>query len=154
MLLCRMRQVAVLDVCFIRFGNPAGYVIHEAPKDFTSNFLISVGPFFINTFLCFVLCFPAFLRYRAFNMGDPLSLLLLWLGVSIGSHAFPSNQDAASLLAAAKTAVRKMHPLAIISFPLVGLIYIANVLRFFWFDVIYGLGVGLGLPELLIKSVV
>ena len=30
MLFCRIRGVAVLDVCFFRFGNPAGYVVHDA----------------------------------------------------------------------------------------------------------------------------
>lgn len=154
MLFCRIRQVAVLDVCFIRIGNPSGYVIHEAAPDFTSHFLISVGPFIVNTVLCFVLCFPAFLRFRAFNMADPLSVLLLWLGISIGMHAFPSNQDASSLLKSAKVSIKKLHPLAIISFPLIGLIYIANLLRFFWFDYLYGAAIGLGLPEIILKHAV
>ena len=28
-LFCRLRRVAVFDVCYLRFGNPAGYVIHS-----------------------------------------------------------------------------------------------------------------------------
>ena len=35
------RGIAVLDVCFFRIGNPAGYVVHEPPKNFTTSFLIS-----------------------------------------------------------------------------------------------------------------
>ncbi len=151
MLFCRLRRVPVLEVCFLRFANPPGYVIHEAPKDFTSNFLIAVGPFIVNTLLCLLLCFPSFLRVRVFDLPDPLSYLMLWLGVSIGMHAFPSNQDASCLLEGAKAAARRLNPLALLSFPLVVLIYIANFLRFFWFDYLYGFAVGLLLPELLLK---
>lgn len=47
-----------------------------------------------------------------------------------------------------KRAAKRGNILAIISFPLVILINIANVLSFFWFDFFYGLGVGIGLPML------
>ncbi len=152
MLFCRLTGTAVLDVKFLQFENPPGYVIHEAPRTFTGNFLISIGPFIVNTLMCLLICFPAFMRVRIFNLGDPLSYLLLWLGVSVGMHAFPSNQDASSLWQAAGQAAKGMHPLALISYPLVIVIYIANVLRFFWFDYIYGLAIGLGLPEILLKQ--
>jgi hypothetical protein len=152
MLFCRLRGVAVLDVCFLQFGDPPGYVVHEIPKDFTSHFLISVGPFIVNTVLCLVLCFPALMRIQVFEMGDPLSYVLAWLGVSIGMHAFPSIQDASQLWGAATQSVRSLHPLAILSFPLVISIYVANLLRFFWADLIYGLAVGLGLPLLLMEK--
>jgi hypothetical protein len=151
-LLCRLRGVAVLEVCYLRFQNPPGYVIHEEVKDFTSAFLITVGPFLVNSLLCMLLCWPAFIRVRVFDMGDALSYLLLWLGVSIGMHAFPSNQDASNLWHHACQAAKRLNPLAMISIPLVGLIFLANVLRFFWFDAIYGVGIGLGLPELLLNA--
>jgi hypothetical protein len=148
----RLRGVAVLDVCFVRFANPPGYVIHEKPGDFTSDFLISVGPVILNTTLCFVLCFPAYLRVSVFEIGDPISYVLMWLGLSIGMHSFPSNQDASSLWDAAKTAARGFNPLALLSFPLVIAVYVANVLRILWFDLIYGAAVGIGLPALLLRG--
>ena len=40
MLFCRMRGVAVLEACFFRFGNPAGYVVHDEINDFNSAFLV------------------------------------------------------------------------------------------------------------------
>ena len=94
MLFCKWGRVAVLDVCFFRFGNPAGYVIHEEPRNFHTAFLISVGPFIVNSLLCILLCFPAFVPVRIFDRADPISYFLLWLGLSIGMHAFPSTQDA------------------------------------------------------------
>jgi len=153
MLFCKSRGVAVLDVCFFRIGNPCGYVMHEEPKDFASAFFISIGPFIINSLLCMIICFPALIPIRIFSVEDKVSYVLLWLGISIGMHAFPSTGDAASLLQQAKKSVSTYHPLAIISFPLVILIYIANALRFFWFDYIYGVAIGLGLPTYLLQHV-
>ena len=149
MFFCKLRGVAIFDVCFFRFGNPAGYVVHEKPKDFTTAFLIALGPFFINSLLCILICFPAFLPVRFFGVQHPLSYFLLWLGVSIGMHAFPSIGDAHLLLQQAKKEVSSLNPLAILSFPLVCVIYLANILRFFWLDYLYGVGIGLGLPTLI-----
>jgi hypothetical protein len=121
-------------------------VIHERVENFQSSFLISVGPFILNSFLCFVLCLPALLPIYVFNVEDPLSYLLLYLGIAIGMHAFPSTGDAEGLWAEAQVAARKGNLLAIASYPIVGLIHLANFLRFFWFDVIYGAVVGVVLP--------
>ncbi len=149
MLFCKIRGVPVLDVCFFSFGNTPGYVVHERINDFTSTFLVCVGPFIVNSLLCMIICFPAFFPVKIFGIEHPLSYALLWLGVSIGMHAFPSAQDASNLLEHAKQEVTKYNPLAIISFPIVILIYIANALSFFWFDYLYGIAIGLGLPALI-----
>ena len=154
MLFCRLRGVAVLDVCFFRVGNPAGYVVHEEAKDFTSSFLITIGPFIVNTLVCLLLCLPAFAPVRLYDLADPLSYVLIWLGVSIGAHAFPSTGDAQGLWPVACRQAGRLNPLAIFSLPMVGLIYVANALRFFWFDVLYGVGVGIGLPTWLLEHAI
>lgn len=151
MLFCKLRHVAVFQMCFFRIGNPAGYIIHEEIQDFTSAFLVSVGPLIVNSLLCVLICLPALMPVRVFHIEHPLSYFLIWLGVSIGMHAFPSTHDATNLYEQAKKAAKKLNPLAILSFPLVALIIVANVLRFFWFDYIYGVFLGLGLPELLLN---
>ena len=150
MLFLKLRNVPILDVCFFRFGNPSGYIVHAEIENFSTSLLVSVGPFLINSILCILICFPAFFPVKVFEVNNILSFLLLWLGVSIGMHAFPSIQDANNLLAHAKKEVITLNPLAIISFPIVLLIYLANILSFFWFDYIYGLAIGLGLPSLFI----
>jgi hypothetical protein len=150
MLFCRLRGVAVLDYCFLRTSNPVGYVIHESPKDFLSTFLISVGPFIVNSLMCIIICLPALLPTQYFHVEEPVSYVVLWLGISIGMHAFPSTQDASELLKHAKVAVTKGSLLAIISFPLVGLIYIVNILSVVWADYAYGLAIGLWLPAKLL----
>jgi hypothetical protein len=149
MLFCKWRGVAVLDVCFFRFGNPVGYVAHEEIKDFTTSFLVSVGPFIVNSLLCVLICLPAYVPVKVFGLTSPLTFALPWLGVSIGMHAFPSMHDGSCLWAAARQAAKQGNLLAILSFPVVILIYAANALSFFWLDYFYGLALGLGLPSLL-----
>jgi hypothetical protein len=152
MLFCRLRRVAVFDVCYLRMGNPSGYVISEPSKDFTSAFLVSVGPFLVNSVLCVLICFPVFLPVRVYDQGDLLSYFLLWLGISIGMHAFPSNQDAHVLWTEARRSVKEGNLWAIVSMPLVAVIFVANLLSFFWLDLFYGIGIGLVLPEVLVRQ--
>ena len=151
MLACKIRHVAVFDVCYFRFGNPVGYVLHEEITDFNTAFLVSIGPFVTNTLMCVLICFPTFLPMRFFGVSSAFSYLLLWLGVSIGMHAFPSTHDARNLFSQAKKAARSGNPLAILSFPLVIAVYIANALSVIWFDYAYGVFVGYYLPSLVFK---
>jgi len=147
LLFCKWRKVPVLDVCFFQFKNPAGYVIHEAPADFTSAFLISVGPLIVNSLLCVLICFPSSFPLQIYDILNPAGMLFLWLGISIGMHAFPSTQDAKLLWQAARREAGNMNPLAILSFPLVVLIFIANILSVVWFDSLYGIFLGFFLPQ-------
>jgi hypothetical protein len=150
---CKLRHVAVFDVCYFRLqGNPAGYVLHERSDNFTSSFLIAVGPFIINSLLCILFCFPAFIPVRVFDQKDPASYFLIWLGISIGMHAFPSTQDAKVLWQEARTAARRLNLLALLSFPLVLVIYVANLGSIFWLDYFYGFALGFLLPEMLLKQ--
>ena len=149
MLFCRIRKIAVFDACYFRVGNPAGYVIHENSVNFNTTFLISMGPFLVNTVMCLLICLPAYMPIKFFNINHPLSYFLIWLGVSIGIHAIPSNQDANNVFIQAKEKIKERNVLAILSFPLVGLIYLFNLLRFFWIDVIYGVAIGIGIPSLI-----
>ena len=151
MFFCKLRKVAVFDACYFRVGNPAGYVVHENSTNFTTTFLISMGPFFINTLLCLLICLPAYMPIKYFDLEHPLSYFLIWLGVSIGMHAVPSNQDANNVYAQAKENIKKGNILAIISFPIIGLIYVFNVLRFIWADLFYGIAIGMGIPSLIFE---
>lgn len=146
LLFCKLRGVPVLDVRFFQLGNPAGYVQHETPSDFLSSLLISTGPFTVNSLFCMLICFPIAIPWYVFGLRAPLDLVLCWLGVSIGMHAFPSTGDASVLWHQARQAARQGSLLALLSMPLVGLIYLANVLNFFWLDYLYGIFIGLILP--------
>ena len=64
-------------------------------------------------------------------------------------NAFPSIGDAHGLWIQAKKEASSFNLLAIISLPLVLAIYAANILRIVWLDLLYGVGIGLGLPALI-----
>jgi hypothetical protein len=126
-------------------------VIHECTEDFTTTFLVLVGPFLVNSVLCFAICLPAFVPLRVFGQSDPVSYLLIWVGVSIGMHAFPSLGDAGILCRETWVAAKSLHPLALISSPFAIAIYIASLVSIIGFDYAYGVALGYGLPALLLK---
>jgi hypothetical protein len=113
-----------------------------------------LGPFIVNSLLCIALCFPAFVPVRIFDRADPISYFLLWLGLSIGMHAIPSTGDANVLWKQASHATKRLNPLAILSLPLVVVIYVANLGRVIWLDLAYGAAIGLALPEYVLKHVI
>ena len=153
-LFCRLRGVPVYDVVYFQFNaGVAGYVQHGEISNFSSAFLVSVGPLIVNTLLCLAITFPASLPYYVFGDRSIITYVLLWLGVSIGMHAFPSNVDANHIWVMAKEEAKKKNLLAIASYPLVVLIYIANLLRFVWFDAIYGFFIGVILPSAIFQAI-
>lgn len=121
---CRLFRVAIFDVCYFRFGNPAGYVIHEHPTKASQQIWIGVGP-------------------------APRDYVLIWLGISIAMHAFPSTGDARSLRSAVSAAGVPLR-VKIIAYPIVGIIFLGAIGSFFWLDAIYGVGVALAGPKLLV----
>ncbi len=148
-LMCRWMGVAVFDVCYFRLGNPAGYVIHERPRSAYANLLITVGPFLVNTILGVLIVLPAAIPVLEFGGGTPMEYVLAWLGISITMHAFPSTGDARSMWAAASAPATPVA-VTVLATPLVGLIYIGAIGSIFWLDLIYGIGVSLAVPKLLI----
>jgi hypothetical protein len=74
---------------------------------------------------------------------------LIYLGVSIAMHAFPSTGDASAIW---ETLNDKATPLwlKITGYPIVGIIYLGAIGSFFWLDLIYGVAIAIGLPNLII----
>ncbi len=151
-LFCRIFRLAVLDVKFFRFGNPAGYVIHERTPNFTAMFFVAMGPFFINTLLCAVFCSAAFAPVWELEIFDPLAYFFYWLGLSIGMQAFPSTGDLKNLWQTAPAEARRGNVLAILSLPLIVILYPLNYLRMVWADLGYGIAVGVLAPLALLKA--
>jgi len=134
---CRRSGVAVRKVKYFRIGNPAGYVVADPPKKYEQALSITVGPFLINTIFSLAIFFFAFLVIiRSESFSNIWAGIFLWLGFSIGLHSFPSSEDANILWNFSK----KNWKAAVwipISFPVVFLIKISNILRYVGFDVIY-----------------
>ena len=149
-LFCRWCKVPVFEVCYFRTQNPVGYVIHEPTQKSWHSVLISVGPFIINTVVGLLIGLPAALQYK-FGSAGPLEFLLLYLGISVAMHAFPSTGDAQSLWASVMNTDTPLITKILVA-PIVGLIYVGALGSFFWLDAIYGFGVAVGLPWLMIKG--
>lgn len=148
-LMCRLFRVAVFDVCYFRFGNPAGYVIHEAPHSPYQNLMIGIGPFLINTIVGALIALPAALPVMDLGSSEPIHFLLLWLGISITMHAFPSTVDAKSIWDSANAPGTSCLA-RVVAVPIVALIYIGAIGSIFWLDAIYGIAVAMALPMLLV----
>jgi hypothetical protein len=149
-LFCRLYKVPVFEVVYYRFGNPAGYVMHEKVKNKWHGMMISVGPFIINTLLGALIALPASLPVFKFHTAGLLDWVLIYLGVSIAMHAFPSTGDANSIWQSMKEDDTPL-PVKIIGYPVVGLIYLGSLGSFFWLDLAYGIGIAIGLPGLIIQ---
>lgn len=131
---CRLFRVPVFKVCYFRFGNPAGYVQHEEPQHFAQSFFITVGPFIVNN----LLAVGAFVCALSVVVGDTTAQLVFgWLGFSFAMHSFPSTADAKNLWAMTWRHTIPNIFLMLVALPFVAIIYVANLLRYIWFDLIW-----------------
>lgn len=149
-LFCRWFKVPVFEVCYFRTENPVGYVIHEQASKPYQTILISIGPFIINTLIAFLVAFPAALQFK-FDDANFLDYVLIYLGISIGGHAFPSTGDAESLWKQVMNSGETSLITKIVVAPIVGFIYLGALGSFFWLDMFYGFAVSVGLPNLLVR---
>lgn len=150
-LFCRLLGIPVFEVKYFQLDNPSGYVLHEKTDKPLANFIVSVGPFLVNTVLGSVILLPAAVEIILFkNYKNILSLVLAWLGISILMHSFPSTGDAAAMTESILKNKNVNIFVKIIVAPVIGLIYLGSIGSFFWLDLIYALGVGLLLPRLIV----
>jgi hypothetical protein len=131
-LFCDITKVRVRKVCYFRFGNPAGYVVHDKPERFFQSLLIVLGPFMFGTLFALLCYFYSFL-YK----GGTAEYVFIWLGFSAAYNCFPSDQDAKVLWSESSRHLRR-NILALLGYPFSVLIWIENRLSYLYFDVIYG----------------
>jgi hypothetical protein len=149
-LFCRWARVAVFEVKYFQLKNPVGYVIHELTNNPKKNLLIGVGPFIINSLLGALIAMPAVIAIVKFEAGSFFDYLIMWIGISIAMHAFPSTGDAKNIWASV-TAKETPLGVKIIGVPVVGLIYLGAVGSVFWLDFIYGVAISGAIPFFMIK---
>lgn len=148
-LFCRLFKVPVFQVVYFQVGNPAGFVLHETPQYKWQSILIAVGPFFVNTLLGALIALPAALPVFTLNNANFLHYVLIYLGVSIAMHAFPSTGDAAVIWKEVRKDDTKFLT-RLVGYPVVGLIYLGSLGSMIWLDLVYGLAVAIGIPNLII----
>jgi hypothetical protein len=145
---CDIAKVPVYEVRYFRIANPPGYVVHGEPGSLKDSFLISVGPFIINSLLCMALTLPyVFPTKMGADPGFEINMLA-WMGLSIGMHAFPSNQDMKSFTNQVKNSKNKTL-IYLFAAPITAIFFIANLLKVVWIDFFYAIGISLIIPTLL-----
>ncbi len=149
-LFCRLTRTAVIEVCYFQPKNPAGFVVHEIPSRPWHHLLIGVGPFLVNTVIGALIALPAALPVIKFGAGTPLDYLLIWLGVSIAMHAFPSTGDAQGIWQAVVRGKDVPLALRFLAAPLVGFILLGALGSVVWLDALYGVGVAMLVPNLIV----
>jgi nitrate reductase NapE component len=131
-LACRLMKVPVFKVCYFTVKRPNGYVVHDKTKTFKQTVVISMGPFIVNTVIGLLLYIPGHFSVKT----GFIECLLIWLGISIMMHAFPSQQDLKHVFAHLKT--KKVNLLAkIIVFPITCIMWVGTVGSVVWLDLGY-----------------
>lgn len=148
-LFCRWLGVAVLDVCYFRFGNPPGYVTLEPKLPMRQSLWIVLGPFFVNSLLGALVAFPAVLPALEFRVSSVQGYVLAWLGISIAAHALPNRENAAILWHMVRSVPYSIGT-RLLATPVAGLLYIASAGRIIGLDLLYGATLVVAPPALLL----
>lgn len=150
-LFCRLFGVPVYDVVYFQMKNPSGYVAHEPTEKPLASFMISVGPFIVNTLLGMLIVFPAAVELFRFEVYQNLLVLLLgWLGISILMHAFPSTGDAKVVVQAILKNPDVNLAVKVVTAPVIGLVYLGALGSMMWLDLIYAVFMAMVLPNLVL----
>lgn len=151
-LFCRLFRVPVYDVVYFQMKNPSGYVAHEPTERPLASFMISVGPFLVNTVLGMLIVFPAAIELFRFEVwNNILALVLGWLGISILMHAFPSTGDAKVMVQAILKNPDVNLVAKILTAPVIGLVYLGALGSMMWLDLVYAVFMAMVLPNLVVS---
>ena len=153
-LFCRLFGVKIYGIVYFRLTTSskelAGYVAHERTDKAWKQVLISIGPLFVNTIIGAVIAAPAAIPVLRFQGGDALDYFLIWLGVSICMHSFPSILDAKAIWNRLRSGNCPILT-RVIGTPIVGLMYVGALGSMMCLDLLYGAAVAGFLPNLLVQ---
>ncbi len=130
---CDWFGIPVQKVVYFRFGDPAGYVIHAEPVRYSAVFWIAVGPLIINSIVA--VAFAYFASQEI--MWGVKWFIFLWMALTLGMCAFPSNHDVQNIAEKSKEMAKRGNPFYLFAYPFVWIIFLANGLRRWGFDLLY-----------------
>ena len=150
LIFCKLMKVPIYDVKYFQMQNPCGYVAHEPTDSPWKTFIISIGPFIVNTIIGIIIMFPISLELFVFkNYYNPIYFILGWIGISILMHAFPSSGDAKVLYANVIKNSEISFLVKIFVLPVVGLIYLGSIGSVIWLDLFYAVNISILIPKFL-----
>lgn len=150
---CRKLGIRVVKVCYLRLGNPLGYVLHEQPAYAFQHIMVAVAPFFVSTVAALAVSLLAALLVTSPAAAEFKDLAVLagaWLSFSIALHAFPSSGDGDALW----QDVTGSHVGLLGKFllvPAVGLIRLCQAGAAIWLDALFAMGV-VAVPPLMLVA--
>lgn len=151
-LCCDLWKIDVYEAEYFLPGDErSGYIQHAPAPQAASAFCVALGPLFLNTLGCALFGFSPCFTWLALDPIDGLSLLdwtLLWVSLSLGMHAFPSPEDALSVVAHLKE--RQANGL----WQWLGKVLLQAAIlthwgKMLWLDVLYAVSVASLLPWLI-----
>jgi hypothetical protein len=120
---CKISGLRVMKTVYFRFGNPSGYVLHEAPHNYLQSFFVATGPIIFNSLVSVGL--PYSIKF--INAGSYWRIVFLWLAFSAAAHAFPSSEDLKGASSDGLTNLKSGNSLLpLIGFPIIGLMWLAG----------------------------
>ncbi len=138
-LLCQAMGAEVTEVCWFQWERPMGYVVHEDPDAVWKQYVIGLGPVFVNLAVAILLALAALPFAPKGNDVSLPSILLCWLGISVAAHAFPNRTDAGSIWALAWESEDAPAWTRVLSVPVVGMVYLFTLNRYLGLDLVFGL---------------
>ncbi|WP_302083416.1 metalloprotease family protein [Salinibaculum rarum] len=142
---CQRYHIPVSKVVYFQFDTPAGYVNHAKPKYYRAMFFIAIAPFLINSTLAYGVFYTLAVYHRFFTApsltwppspGLIIFGLMVWFGVSLSLHAFPSRQDASEVWSHTKAAWTR-NPFVLLGVPVIALIVLLNKFKIIGIDFLY-----------------
>jgi hypothetical protein len=137
-LMCHAMGAEVNEVCWFQWEHPMGYVVHEDPDAVWKQYVIGLGPVFVNLAGAILLALMALPFAPKGNDVSLPNILLCWLGISVAVHAFPNRTDAGSIWALAWESEEAPVWTRVLSVPVVGLVYLFTLNRFLGLDFVFG----------------
>jgi len=151
---CRRLGIRVVKVCYLRLGNPLGYVLHEQPTYAIQHIMVAVAPFFVSTLAALAVSLLASLLAAspwAAEFRDLAVLAGAWLSFSIALHAFPSNGDGDALWQDV-TSPHMSFFAKLLLVPVVGLIRLCQAGAAIWLHALFAVVV-VALPPLTLVAI-
>jgi hypothetical protein len=150
---CRQLGIRVIKVCYLRFGNPLGYVFHEQPKSAVQHIVVATAPFFVSNCVAFAASLTGTLLvyFQTTSVVTDFAIPgLAWLSFSFALHAFPSSGDADALWKdVTGSSVGFLSKTVLV--PVVGLIRLTQFGSHFWLDALFAMLV-IAVPPLLLAA--
>ena len=150
---CRLLGIRVIKVCYLRIGNPLGYVLHEQPQSALQHIMVATAPLFVSTFAALTASIAGTLLVyfqTTDNVADFAAPTLAWLSFSFALHAFPSSGDADALWEDVTSgSVGFLSKTVLV--PVVALIRITQFGSRLWLDALFAILV-IAVPPLLLAA--